>query len=224
VSGIGELLGGIAAVLWVIVAFVAVMVLRDLLARNGLLLSKLGVGPSGVTMEFTQAKIEQAISGADIEVRRAIGNVAKQSVATRLERHADLLRNASVLWVDDHPEYNSAIIDLLRAFGATIDTPMSNEDAFSLLAASKYDVVITDVGRDNEGPGSDLKGLELADEVYTRWNQRVLLFTARFSPSHVPGLSEPERLELVARVDRSVFARTNRADEALHYILDVLER
>jgi len=50
------------------------------------------------------------------------------------------------------------------------------------------------------------------------------LFTARFDPARVPSLSDEQRLRLVAEVQRSVFGRTNRYDEALHLVLDMLER
>jgi hypothetical protein len=51
-----------------------------------------------------------------------------------------------------------------------------------------------------------------------------LLFRARFNPATMPGRSESERLELVRAVQKNVFGITNRTDEALHLILDVLER
>jgi hypothetical protein len=35
------------------------------------------------------------------------------------------------LWADDHPEYNAAIADLLRRFGATVDTPRANDHALA---------------------------------------------------------------------------------------------
>jgi hypothetical protein len=38
------------------------------------------------------------------------------------------------------------------------------------------------------------------------------------------GISDQERLSLVQLCEKYVFARTNRMDEALHYILDLLER
>jgi hypothetical protein len=53
---------------------------------------------------------------------------------------------------------------------------------------------------------------------------RVLLFTARFNPATVPNKSDQERLALVRLVQRCVFGITNRTDEALHLILDILER
>jgi hypothetical protein len=109
-----------------------------------------------------------------------------------------------------------ARVDLLRRFRATVETPRTNEHALALMQASRYDVVISDVARDAEGPRSDLKGLELAEAV--------LLFTARFNPATMPGRTDTERLELVEVVRRCVFGITNRTDEALHLILDVLER
>jgi integrase len=80
------------------------------------------------------------------------------------------------------------------------------------------------VARDSEGPGSDMKGVELAEQVYARWSQQILLFTARFDPVALPGKSPEERLALVKQLERSVFGRTNRMDVALHLIMDVLER
>jgi hypothetical protein len=84
--------------------------------------------------------------------------------------------------------------------------------------------VISDVSRDDEGSRSDLKGVELAEEVFKGWRMRSLLFAGRFNPATLPGATDAERLELVEQVQRCVFATTNRMDEALHYILDILER
>ncbi len=223
-SDTADLLRAIAGLSWVVLAFVVVLALLRLLRSQDAPLTKLGVGPGGVTMEFAEAKFNEAVSKSDDETQRAIGDVAKRLVIDRLRTHADLLARARILWVDDHPENNLALIELLREFKASVDTPRSNSTAFELLSASRYDVIISDVGRDNEGPGSDLKGVELARTVFERWGQRVLLFTARFDPARLPGVSDEERLRLVTEVQRSVFARTNRYDEALHLILDVLER
>jgi CheY-like chemotaxis protein len=126
--------------------------------------------------------------------------------------------------VDDHPENITPITELLRRFGASVDTARSNTEALSLLRTSRYDVIISDVGREDEGSGSDLKGVELANSVYERAGQQILLFTARFDPARFPGVPDKERLRLVSDVQRSVFARTNPYDEAPHYILDLLER
>ena len=67
-------------------------------------------------------------------------------------------------------------------------------------------------------------GLEFAEQVFDGWRIRILLFTARFNPATVPGKTDQERLALVRLVQRCVFGVTNRTDEALHLILDILER
>jgi CheY-like chemotaxis protein len=223
-SNVADLIGSIAAVLWVVFAFVVVLILRGVLQANRGQLTKLGLGPSGVTVEFAEAKLDEAVQRSDDETRQAVGAVAKRSVIDRLQRNSDLLRRARILWVDDHPEYNLPIVELLRRYEASVDTPRSNDEALSLLRANRYDVVISDVARDDEGPGSELKGVELAEEVFNGWRIRIVLFTARFNPVTLPGMTDAERLELVERLRRSVFATTNRMDEALHYILDILER
>jgi CheY-like chemotaxis protein len=224
VANTADLLGGIAALLWVVVALAAILILRGVLRANRGSLTKLGLGPGGVTLEFAEAKLDEAVRRSDEQTRQAVGDAAKRSLLDRLQRNADLLRRARVLWADDHPENNLPIVELLRRFGAGVDTPRSNDEAFSLLAASRYDVVISDVARDNEGPRSDLKGIELAEQVFNRYGLRILLFTGRFNPATLPGATDAERLELVKQLQRSVFAATNRTDEAVHYILDILER
>jgi CheY-like chemotaxis protein len=226
VSDVGQLLNGLAALLWVALGLATLLVVRGILVSRQSSLSRSGAGPgpAGLTMEFAEAKIDQAIRGADETSRRAVGEAAKRSILDRLRRNADLVGRARILWVDDHPENNVPVIELLQRFGAAVETPRSNAEALALLRGSRYDVIITDMARDHEGPGSDLKGVELADQVYAGWTQPVLLFTSRFDPTRLPGKSSDERLELVSRLQRIVFARTNRMDEALHYIIDMLER
>jgi CheY-like chemotaxis protein len=219
-----DLIESIAALLWVGFAFVVVLILRGVLRSNRGHLTKLGLGPSGVTIEFAEAKLDEVIRRSDEQTRQAVGAVAKRSVIDRLQRNSDLLHRARILWADDHPEYNLPIVELLRRYGASVDTPRSNDDALALLRANRYDVVISDVARDNEGSGSELKGVELAEEVFKGWGIRSLLFTGHFNPATLPGATDAQRLELAERLRRCVFAITNRMDEALHYVLDILER
>ena len=85
-------------------------------------------------------------------------------------------------------------------------------------------MVVSDVSRDFEGPDGNLKGVELADYVFKHSGQKIVLFTGRFSPLTMPGMSADERLELAKLVDSAVVGVTYRFDDAIHLILDVLER
>ena len=223
-ASVADLLGSIATLLWVIFAFAIIAIFYQVLKTNRSPLAKFGLGPTGVTVEFAEAKLDEVIQRSDEQTRDAFGTAAKRSVIDRLQRNSDLLRRARILWVDDHPENNFPVIDLLRRYGTSVDAPRSNREALALLGANRYDVVISDVARDSEGPGSNLKGVELAEAVFDGWRIRILLFTARFNPATMPGLTDAQRLELVRQIGRCVFATTTRMDEALHYIMDVLER
>jgi hypothetical protein len=64
----------------------------------------------------------------------------------------------------------------------------------------------------------------LARLVVERFGQKTILFTALFDPTTMPGASEADRLALARLVHRATAGRTNRFDEALHLILDELER
>lgn len=223
-SELADLVNAVVGLLWLGVGVAALWLLRGVLRRNTGALSKLGVGPGGVTLEFAEAKIAQAVSTADPTTRRTIGEASTRSVAARLRRNADLLADAKILWVDDHPEYNTPILELLRRFGCAVETPRTNQEALGLLEGTRFHVVLSDVARDNEEPGGDLKGLELARQVHERYGQQVLLFTARFNPATLPGASDSERLRLVQELRETTFAITNRMDAALHYVVDLLER
>lgn len=213
-----DLIRAVAGVLWVCLALAVILILRNVLRLRGGSLTRLGFGPSGVTMEFAQAKLDEAVRGSPTADQDVIGQAAKRSVLDRLQRNAALLARARILWVDDHPEYNTAIADLLRRFGSTVETPRTNEHALALMGASRYDVVISDVARDAEGPNSDLKGVELAETVHRRGGMRILLFTARFNPATMPGRTDAERLQLVQTVHRCVFRhhQPNRRGPAPH--------
>lgn len=218
-----DLLGSITSLLWVVLASAAVVMLRGVLRSNPRPLAKLGVGPTGVTMEFGEAKLDEASRQYSEQSPQAVGNAAKRSVIDRLQRNADLLGRARLLWADDHPENNLPIVELLRQYGASVDTPRSNAEALRLLQTGRYDVVLSDVARDSEGP-APRQGVELANEVFSRWGMQTILFTARFDPTALPGATDAERLALVRQLRDSVFAITTRFDELLHYVLDVLER
>jgi CheY-like chemotaxis protein len=223
-SELGDLLQGLAAALWVFLALFVFLVLRKGIKERAPFLTKLGLGPTGVSMEFAEAKLDEATRRGPGGPGNRIGEAAKRTVIIRLERNAELIARSRILWVDDHPENNTPVVDLLKRVGAAVDLSTTNADAIELLGTSPYDVIVTDVGREDEGENSELKGLDLATAVFERWGQKVILFTGRFDPTRVPNMDESGRLQIARKVDDYVFGRANRFDEVLHLILDQVER
>ena len=67
----------------------------------------------------------------------------------------------SVLWVDNHMEDNSLIVDELKRLGIEVVTSPSTSKALPLINSKKFDVVITDMRR----PESDTAGIELVKKI-----------------------------------------------------------
>jgi CheY-like chemotaxis protein len=65
-----------------------------------------------------------------------------------------------ILWVDDHPENNTTLIEYFKKYNYLVTTVTSNREALALLsgASPPVSLVITDVGRDAKGvdDGMDL--------------------------------------------------------------------
>lgn len=86
-----------------------------------------------------------------------IGAVKEATTASINER-----KIRSVLWVDDYPENNSLMIGELTKSGMAVVLTRSTAGALSKLRSESFDTIITDMGRDAEGPAA---GLELVREV-----------------------------------------------------------
>jgi DNA-binding NtrC family response regulator len=88
---------------------------------------------------------------------------------TTTERHR-------VLVVDDHARARESVADVLRAAGYVVDACASAIEALNRLAASTFDVIVTDL----QMPG--MNGLEFIREVERRrLNVQILMITAHGS-------------------------------------------
>lgn len=98
---------------------------------------------------------------------------AQKQLVERAERIAPVLRGASVLWIDDRPQFNNAERNILSRFGISVDIATSSREALWLVdstgAISDYDLIISDIDRpeekDEEGNTIERAGLVLLDEL-----------------------------------------------------------
>jgi DNA-binding NtrC family response regulator len=96
-------------------------------------------------------------------------NISAQQVVQNISgvfatRQGDLkaLNQGRILWVDDHPENNTALINAFKELGIQVILTTSTEQAEELLAQSQFDVVISDMGRppDDEAGKTLLKWMQ----------------------------------------------------------------
>ena len=98
----------------------------------------------------------QVEAGTAVPAEAVAGTVAASPIAAGVPQ----LRR--VLWIDDHPDNNVYEIQALQRKDVTVDQVRSTTDGLNavLHATLPYDVVITDIGRKENGEDHPQAGLE----------------------------------------------------------------
>lgn len=129
------------------------------------------------------------------------------SVARRAGVVGPLLRDSHVLWVDDTTTNNLYERTILRSFGISIDLALSTDEALYMANHTKYDLILSDMNR-ADNPAA---GIELMDALLRR-------------SANTPVVYYVGKLDRTQGTPVGAFGITNRPDELLHYVFDVLER
>lgn len=120
----------------------------------------------------------------------------------------NLLSRTHILWVDDHPEWVENEVATFQALGARVTTVKTTMAAMSALQGEeRYDVLISDIARDRH----NLAGIRAIPNIHEVAPELPILF---FVGDYRPELGVPTDAAGI----------TNRTDELLHLVLDVLER
>lgn len=72
------------------------------------------------------------------------------SARHRAGNNEQVIRGSRILWVDDQPENNTDIIDLLSKLGINVVSVTNNEDALVLVDNSHFDAIVTDGSRPDD--------------------------------------------------------------------------
>jgi CheY-like chemotaxis protein len=128
-------------------------------------------------------------------------------VMRRVELVRPVLEGARMLWVDDNPENSLYERAMFKSMGISIELATSTSAALAALQRGAFDVLVSDMERG----WNPRAGLQLVEGLGDLGNNPGVVF-------------------YIARLDRSrgtpagAFGITNRPDELIHYVLDVLER
>lgn len=196
-----ELIKIIPSILWVI--FLAIIVLVFLKPIKNVLIPQLSeIKAFGIEAKFIKEELAKA-ARKNPEVKET----ALNQVTRRAQRIASIIQGSRLLLVNDIPEEMINIQRILQSLGVIVDVARTTTSALNMLANTEYDVIISDMSRD----GVPDEGLRFLHESIKRSLYRPRIFTvATFDPSRgVPAYT---------------FGITNRVDEMLNLIFDVLER
>jgi CheY-like chemotaxis protein len=204
-----ELIEIIPSLLWFSFVFV-IFILFYKRIRDELLPRLGGIKAGGVEFSFVENSIEAAVEFGEKSKRWdvKVPEKDKKAALNRARNHLNTFRNAKILWVDDYPENNRNERRMFRQLKADIDIAKNSSEALEMLRCDIYDLVISDIARDDK---DDLDGLQFLAELRKTGADTPVIFYIGVMQA---GKGVPEH----------AFGITNRPDELLHLTLDALER
>lgn len=203
-----ELVKILPSVFWLLVAIIVVLIFYRPI-RNQLLPLVTGLKIGGIECSFVREAIEASVALAqkhgDWQVE--VSEEQARQAMDRASRHLGLVQKAKILWVDDNTEHNFNEIKMLHQLRADVETARSTEEALAALEKKPFDIILSDMKRGDDGQA----GLKMLDRLRSAHPTVPVIFYV--------GTFEPAR-----GVPPFAFGLTNRPDEMLHLVLDVLER
>jgi hypothetical protein len=94
--------------------------------------------------QIAQRTVQDKADGFKIDTSFANGAIARAS------RSAAAIRGARILWVDPNPQNNDEEASILRDMGIEVQRSFNTTQALKLLQSIHPDIIISDVGRDDD--------------------------------------------------------------------------
>lgn len=201
-----EIIKTVPAALWVGFAVLVYLTMRHaLLPQFGRLTN---VKTAGIELRFAEKLMDEAAAQQGAAMQSPASDT--RAAISRLDHAADLMAGGRILWVDDNPEWTEPLVRLFRQVGMAVDSIRSTSEALAALRQRSYDLVITDMLRHTEQP-AETAGYTLIDALEKQGSELpIIMLTATFDPWR--------------GVHPRLFAYTNRIDELVQYVIDVMER
>lgn len=205
-----EIIKVIPAYLWVIGAFSAFLLAYDLYSRQ-LLLSAYAKQQQERLADLSQ--VERALDDVLTVAARnphwhiEVSAADKAQVLRRLQGNGEMLSGCRVLWLDDRPDTLVNEIRLLQYLGLDVITVTSVGEALGHLKQTSCELLVSDIARP-EGQSNGIASLQTLHDHYPA----------------LPAIFYVGNFNVQDGVPAGAFGITNRPDELLHLILDIMGR
>jgi len=176
-EAVANLLNAISTLLWpLLVVFIVVKfspAVREIIESARSRKFTLKVGGQELTMEEASQQQQSLIADLQAQVSELQQTVAEilesQPGLKGAEKEKQALESAPpanrILWVDDHPKNNSYFLQVLSDGGIGVDLALSTEEGLRKAQSRKYRVIISDMGRREDGKYNPVAGLELLKQI-----------------------------------------------------------
>lgn len=98
-------------------------------------------------------------------IQEQLGKLPKLQEAQKGKVETPRLQQKSILWVDDKPMNNVYESSVIKRLGASIVFARSTHEAIRFLERDRYDLVISDIHRDEDGKSNPSAGYELFETL-----------------------------------------------------------
>jgi CheY-like chemotaxis protein len=132
----------------------------------------LKLGGQELTMEEAseqQRKLIADLQAQVLEIKKSLEGIARPAPAAPEKAALKMPPTvASVLWVDDQPKNNSYFVQQLVDRGVNVELALSTAEGLRMFDKKTYGVVISDMGRTEDGIYKPTAGLELLKVIRER--------------------------------------------------------
>jgi CheY-like chemotaxis protein len=194
----------IPSLLWTAIALGIVFLFRNSI-KTDLLPRITNFKALGVEATFVKNELDRVASESKEKIFGSSEN--RNQVARRSERVKEIVKGSKVLLVNDVPSQMSYVVNILEKLNVKVTIARSTEEAIDNLERYSFDVVISDMKRGDE-IDAGINMLRRAKELNI--NKPTLFTVGQYDPGRgVPAYA---------------FGITNRIDELINLIFDVIER
>lgn len=127
---------------------------------------KFTIEVGGQKLSMEEANQQQQIQIADLQkqlldLRSKVEGFQVSPEATLAAEPVKAPASNAILWVDDNPKNNSYFIELLQKRGYRVDLATSTSEGVRLANNNAYRVILSDMGRTENGQFNDDAGIDL---------------------------------------------------------------
>jgi len=103
-----------------------------------------------------------------LELRKKVEGFRVSPEAALVETPPNAPMASAVLWVDDTPKNNSYLIEMLQKRGYRVDLATSTKDGLGKADQNSYRLIVSDMGRTEDGNYHGDAGIVLLEELNKR--------------------------------------------------------
>lgn len=174
---IAKLIQSLSSLLWPILALLFIWRFRSSITE--VIESAKGrkftvkIGGQELTMDEASTQQEKSINDlrSQIAAIQQFLKINQQDLVNQIAFTPERpVSSSSVLWVDDNPKNNAYLISSIQTSGYVVDLAKTTNEALKLLGQNQYRVIISDMGREENGDYRPEAGLELLKKLRSEGN------------------------------------------------------